>query len=183
MEYLFLKKRFEDDGFIYAAAKEKFKKVDLASCYDQYGNEVGHYGAGDYSVHNSASPAVADCLLALSSKFGVEYDDIDDTESDEHKMFIEDWERDNSNYEVVTAYNFWDGYKWASVIIKGDNFDDCCTHEIITDAELIKELQKALEGKEVSKKSWGIIYYEAGDYIIEESQYATAFEDYKIYNK
>lgn len=71
--YIFLKDNNEQGPTTYyAISKEKIEKLNVCDTYTDYGQLVGHYDAGDYSIENSASDAYRSCEKAIKEKFGVE---------------------------------------------------------------------------------------------------------------
>ena len=140
---MFLKKVNSEDNEVIKIAKSSFRKMNLADCYNHYGQTIGHHDAGDYSIHNSASDAKLDCLIAIEKQFNLEgkiyagkfeSEDVSSEQKAKINEFIEQWEAENASYQEVLVHTYWDGGNWKSIIIECD-FDDPITHQIISHKE------------------------------------------------
>ena len=188
----------ENQNVIYAINQD-FQIMDLSECYDRFGQGIGAYNAGDYSIHNSASDAKKDCIDAIKEKFefvnkhdpidiyidggggaiGTETDYLGQYEKIEICEFIEKWENDNATSEQVKALTYWDGNNFQSVIISAENQDESCSHEQIEDKEEIEKLNDLIFNAKELKTSNGCTFYQSDNFLVISTQFSTFFQ-YKV---
>lgn len=97
---------------------------------------------------------------AVLSQYG--YTPIDE---EELKAFAEKWVKENENHLEVTAYTFFNGSNFESIITENQYFDNSITHVEI-DEEEAREVEAAIENRTFVKKGFGKDIYEYGDYYV-----------------
>ena len=198
--YIFLK---ETDGeqIYYAISPERIETLNVADTYGQYGQEVGHYNAGDYHFDNSASSCQSDCEKAIREKFNLEEvvtidfiesdgkwiideDTYDSTQAEASDIndFISEWREENESLSSCQGFNYWDGHNWKTVITSFE-FDGNPSHEIIDDEDLVKNLNHAIEAKEYVKSGFGFEEYEFEGWKIIDSHFEGTWAAYEITEK
>lgn len=196
--YNFLREKNTDNKTIYAVEKSLFETIELAECYEEHGQKWGHCNAQDYSLHNSECDAEKNCLKELRKKFKIDGElevlindnnkgffintdaELSDKKIKEINSFIDNWEKKNSNYEEVLAYTYFEGHNLNTIIIKGDNFDECCTHEVIEDEEFIQELEEAIDNKKLESDDDILKKYKGGRFLITYNRHVSSFANYEI---
>lgn len=200
--YLFLKSRddlYSDRIFVIDESRID-RDVNLADCYDSYGQEIGHYYANDNCLGNYNSDAMKDLKKAISEKFKLDVDDFEIVENedefvvderyadveidkDEINQFIASWRDENEWFTKADVINYWDGQNWRSKIIACD-IEDAIEFDVIDDEKEIERLYEAIEFKSYEERVGGIIYYSYDDegksYEITESCWQGAWENYQI---
>lgn len=179
-DYVFLKKADDSEDVYYAIDPAKIETLNLFETYDGFGQQVGHYNAGDYHPDNSASPAVQDCLNAIAEKFGIDTDGIE-FRGDEIEFegvpdnvaairdFVSSWIADNASIGTCEGFTFWNGHNWQTVIVSAEWDEGAITHTVINDDKLISELSEALENRSFVKEGFGEKIYKSdnGYYVID----------------
>lgn len=143
------------DNEFYIVSTSNIKEVNLCDCYNDYGQAIGHYDAGDYSLENSESSMLSDMIDRGCPVFGDSFSDIElnddltisnaeelglsDRES-EINDFIKSYEEENSYYNTVKAIQYWDGHNNRSLIIGGLEVGG--TAEIVEDDQAIGILEE-----------------------------------------
>lgn len=62
---------------LYIVSTSDIKEVNLCDCYNDYGQVLGHYDAGDYSLENSESSMLSDMIDRGCPVFGDSFADIE----------------------------------------------------------------------------------------------------------
>lgn len=171
-----VKKVNSEDEEYFITSEKNFEEQNLCDCFDNYGQKIGCYNAGCYSIDNSASDAKNDCLEAMYKNFGVEFDKddlCDDSfdsalEGDNELLynvpqisidnFIKDWKDKNEYHAGVKAWTYWDGSNFKTFVLKADSG--------ITDLE---ELDWEKQ-EEILDEYKGVPYIE-GDVTSDETEY------------
>lgn len=177
------------------AISQEIETLKLAKTYDNFGQLVGHYNAGDYHFDNSESNAINDCNNALleaglinnTDEISWYYDGkafIDDLYGENENCnkeaienFANSWREENESLTEVEGFDYWDGNNWKTVTTSVDQYEP--THEIVGIEGLNDEVDSAWNVE--SKGAFHL--YESENYWMVESQYTTAFEKYSIYLK
>lgn len=189
--FTFLKNRFnEQDSLIYAIGENRIETLKTHETYDSYGQQVGHYNAGDYSVLNSACDLKRQCEIAVAENFYLDLDEIElyDLEIDysgeemineeEINKFIEEYEAENAIYYEVEGFNFWNGHNWQTVVTS-DEFSEP-GYDVISDEELIDNLNKAIEVSELVAEKTGKRIYQGNGYFVISNSYSDSFASYEL---
>lgn len=148
---------------LFIVTTSEIKEVNLCDCYNDYGQAIGHYDAGDYSLENSESDMLSDMIEDGLSIFGESFEDIEldndltisnaeelglsDRES-EINAFIKSYEEENSCYNTVKAIQYWDGCNNRTLILEGKFVDEDA--EIVEDdqaREILEEYQSIEPGE------------------------------------
>ncbi len=198
MSYTFLKEKTfgEDLATPILAISNKIETLNLSDTYDRYGQEVGHYNAGDYHFDNSDSDAIRDCNTALvnagllnnSDEISWVYDSptafVDDVygenegcDKDAITEFAEQWREDNEYLTKVSGFNYWDGHNWKTVVTS------CDFNEPSHDVMEIDGMNEELETMSFVEKGNGKDIYETENYWVVESFFSDHFEKYELYPK
>lgn len=113
-----------------------FETINLCEAYDKYGQKIGCYQAGCYSLENSASDALKDLKQSIFENFGIEDisivecnsnfevepdDEIEEDKRVEIDKFIENW-RENNEYhtEISDTYTFWNGRNHQTITLSNE---------------------------------------------------------------
>jgi hypothetical protein len=210
--YIFLKET-DGENIYYAISPERIETLNVADTYDSYGQQVGHYNAGDYHFDNSESSCQDDCCKAIQEKFqvgvcldGEMVSSIDNEEADDYQNFIEvdDEGADEHNKMVQLiidinefisewreeneSLNTCQGFNYWDghnwkTVITSFEYDGYPSHEIIDDEELIQSLNQAIESKEYVKSGFGFEEYEFEDWKIIDSHFEGTWAAYEITEK
>lgn len=185
--YKFIRKIHDNDGPILAVPAEKFTEQNLADLYDQYGQVIGSYNAGDYSLDNSASAAHEACGRELPKALVFEFASIDPEENlpedwdditEKVRGFIAKWRKENESLAKVEALTYWDGHNWQSVILPSDFAPEAETHEEVSEASECAEVLRQIERLGEER---GIVHYSAPEgWKVTASLFQGAFEDYRM---
>lgn len=106
-----------EENFVLVSMRANFDKVQLCQTYGDYGQQVGCYNAGCYSLENSESTFKQDLESYITEKFQLaenfSYDDFAELDEDEAdngiKESIKTWIEENENHSSCVAYTYWDG--------------------------------------------------------------------------
>ena len=98
---------------------------------------------------------------AVLSQYG--YTPIDE---EELKAFAEKWVKENENHSEVTAYTFFNGSNFETVVIEDYVFDGQMRTHVEIDEEEAREVEEAIENRSFVKKGFGKDVYEYGDYYV-----------------
>jgi hypothetical protein len=172
-------------GIVYLAISQEIETLAMSDTYGNYGQQVSPVDAGDY----------CELLTENAVKVANEYNqenDIDDVHVigdiinayDNHYLYDHisencadaDLEFQKSG---LKGFNYWDGSNWATVSVDADYGDT--SHKLIEDEELIQKLNKAIQDMEFVKEGFGKQTFKTDEYVIIQSQFADAFESYKIF--
>lgn len=190
--YKFLKKTYSEDSVTryFAISSDRIETLRVSSTYTNYGQMVDTSDAGD-SVTLDSQKAVD-----IANKAYYEHTDEDEKNRYELEDFVLDYDDPNTfsavsgsselvegvdytyNAETCKGFNYWDGNNWASVIVEYENGSEEAPFEIVSDEDLIKELNNAIEEKTYVKNEFGEKIYHSGKYKVTYSQFASSWEDY-----
>lgn len=193
--YIFLTEKDSNRQEYFAISADRIETLNLHACYDQHGQEVGHYNAADYHFDNSESDAKINCLEAIAEKFGIDISPLDIVEDgegyvvehedgeeiqriEEINVFVNEWLKENQNITTVEGFTYWDGHNWQTIITDDGDYPGIATHDVVDDEQLIAELNKAIEDREFVKEDFGKKIHEANGYTIISSLYASDWEAY-----
>lgn len=179
-----------EENFILVSMRSNFEKVRLCETYGDYGQQVGCYNAGCYSLENSESTFKQDLESYITEKFKLEenfsYDDFAELDEDdvdkEIKESIKTWIEENENHGSCVAYTYWDGNNFATVIIENEYFDDQVSHVEI-DEEEAKLIEEAIENRSFVEEGFGKRVYEYGDYIVIDNYCQGHWESWQVIKK
>lgn len=171
---------------------QEVETLKVSDTYGNYGQKVDACDAGD-SIELLSSKAVE-----IANRVALEYDE--DAESFEIGDFISACDNNDIYDDVLAAvselkefedytiwastvegFNYWDGSNWQTVTVSCEVGEP--SHEILTDDDLIKELDEAIDEKSFIKEGFGTRIYESEKYYIVENSFASHFELYEIYDK
>lgn len=130
-----------------------FEECEYRYCYNEYGQTIGSYLAGDYNFANDYFEKQA--KKAAEEYFGkIDWDEIefesndddsevtlegDDDRLEEIQKFINEWAADNINIVKVKACNYWDGHNYKSIIIDGEfGEEENSLYKVLDDEETQK---------------------------------------------
>jgi hypothetical protein len=134
-QYTFIKNPNRYENQIFAIDSNKFEEMPLANVYDQYGQILGHFDAGDY----------IECLSQECRHFAHEFNSSNYNTISAYDNW--DWFQEIINsselvqgidYELeqttVTGFTYWNGHNWQSIVL------DCIEYpsgwEIVENPEL-----------------------------------------------
>lgn len=164
------------DGHLFAVPTKDIIVGPLADCYDDYGQQWGHEGAGDWCI--GGDPQFMYTLEEhLRTKFGWKLEDdkifyvsddgkLFDTENmtdDEIKAVekeIADYCKENSKYYNGTYYTYWDGSNWKSILLDTEFGHIDCQYEIVDDEAEVIEIICDYKDAEFIEEVRGIQYYQ-----------------------
>lgn len=177
--YEVLESYFCDEDVYYLVDKDDIKKCDLCDCYNNYGQQIGHTDAGDYSLHNTVEDsAICDMRQEGRKVFGesfadVEldyngediyisnYDELEGITASEEEIneWLNNWEKNNAYYIEADAITWWNGHNYESKMLDAEE----CFAELkrIDGGEILADFEKALQRGDVSKDEH--IYEYRGD--------------------
>lgn len=188
-KFNFLVKKWETEKE-YLAVKDIFETMLLSSTYDQFGQSVSTYDAGDsFEIKTQEAADFINKKAAENEEnINVNIGDVVNAYNEQSAFnFIEDLnikekiEGIESLGEVVESYNYWDGHNWKSIIISADSFEP--DWKLITKGELWEDLNNAIEKMEYVKELFGKKLYETEEYEIEENYCQGHFESYRLIQK
>ena len=179
-----------EENFVLVSMRANFDKVQLCQTYGDYGQQVGCYNAGCYSLENSESTFKQDLESYITEKFQLaenfSYDDFAELDEDEAdngiKESIKTWIEENENHSSCVAYTYWDGNNFATAIIENEYFDDQVSHVEI-DKEEAKLVEEAIENRSFVKEGFGKEIYEYGDYIVIDNYCQGHWESWQVIKK
>lgn len=173
---------------LYIVSTSDLKEVNLCDCYNDYGQAIGHYDAGDYSLENSESSMLSDMIDRGCPVFGDSFADIEldsnltisnaeelglsDRES-EINAFIKSYEEENSYYNTVKAIQYWDGHNNRSLIIGGLEVGG--TAEIVENDQA-REIVEEYQSIEPGEYNHGLSYVQGEKYQYKFTQYPCFYE-------
>lgn len=196
--YEVLKSYFYDEDVYYLVDKDSIKKCDLYECYNDYGQQIGHTDAGDYSLHNvEGDSALYDMRKEGCKVFGEGFAGVDVVGYDGEDIYISNydelegvvaasekeinewlnnWEKNNAYYITVDAIIWWDGHNYESKILDAEEY--FAELRRIDGKEILADFEKALQRGDVSKSNYECEY--RGDvYRFVKDAYCN-FYDYKV---
>lgn len=173
---------------LYIVSTSEIKEVNLCDCYNDNGQVIGHYDAGDYSLENSESGMLSDMIDRGCPVFGDSFADIEldsdltisnaeelglsDRES-EINAFIKSYEEENSCYNTVKAIQYWDGHNNRSLII--EDLEVNGTAEIVDDNQA-REILEEYQSIEPGEYNHGFNYVQGEKYQYKFTQYPCFYE-------
>lgn len=193
--YLFIRKNNQEGQEpILVVSSELFETMKMSDAYGDYGQQITAEDAGD-SIELLTEKAVKIANEAYNDFHNYEGEDLVQKWSVDDVINAYDYSlegfdavvenedlKEDIDYEYdgmeVKGHTFWDGHNWKTITIEQDIYEP--THEVITDKELVKELQEAIENKEFKKDGFGQTIYEFGQWCIISSQYQGSFESFAI---
>lgn len=187
-ERIFLKELKEscgEENFVLVSMRANFEKVRLCETYGDYGQQVGCYNAGCYSLDNSESTCKEDLEQYITDKFKLRekfsYDDFIEQEeaNDKIKESIKTWIEENENHSSCVAYTYWDGSNFATALISNENFEDHISHVEINEQEA-REIEEAIENRSFVEDGFGKKVYEYGDYIMIDNYCQGHWESWQV---
>lgn len=185
--YTFLtKNNNEGETIYYAIADDKIETLNLFETYDGYGQEVGHYNAGDYHFGNSESSAVRDCEKAIAEKFDISLSNIniineggddfivepgdgEDHGFDEAAVneFIKVWRSENESLTEVGGFTYHDGHNFQTIVTRIDDGEP--THNEVDDEDILRELNDAIANKSFEVSGFGTDVYTFNGWVVIDS--------------
>lgn len=182
---------------IYILEKNSIERCFLYNCYNDYGQQIGHTDAGDYSLHNVEGDSAlynmrqegckvfgegfADIELCYDDEdiYISNYDELEGVTASEEEIneWINEWEKNNANYITTDVITFWNGHNMESHMLDAEEcFADL---QRIDGSEILADFEKALQRGDVSKSDYKYEY--RGDvYRFEKDSYNMTFYDYEV---
>lgn len=176
------------DNELYIVLTSDIKNIDLCDCYNDYGQLIGHYDAGDYSLENSECSMRQEMIKDGRSVFGESFENIEldsdltisnaeelglsDRES-EINAFIKSYEEENSYYNTVKAIQYWDGSNNRSLIIGGLEVGG---NAEIVEGDLSREILEEYQNIEPGEYNNGLSYVQGEKYQYKFTQYPCFYE-------
>lgn len=182
---------------IYILEKNSIERCFLYNCYNDYGQQIGHTDAGDYSLHNvEGDSALYDMRQEGRQVFGegfadVEldydgediyisnYDELEGVAASEEEIneWLNNWEKNNANYTEVDTITWWDGNNNRSLVVDSEYLWVGLIR--VDGGEILADLEKALQRGDVSESDY--LYEYRGDvYRFTKEAYRRNFYDYKV---
>jgi hypothetical protein len=174
--YILFTLESENNETIYKLDRNVIETVRLSDTYDEFGQKVGGYKAGDYSLDNSSCDIVEDMIKEIGEHFteaeiqeirenAFSCDDVKDLEiTEKSKKIVKKWLADNENFVEVEAFEYWNGSNWQSII-----FDNFLTYDLD-----VKEVDDA-----IYSEIYGELYDEDGDSKFKETRRETGLQIYE----
>lgn len=176
-KYIVVKMNFTNEDEIKMTLRNNFETVKYCESYADYGQKVGCYTAGCYSLSNSGSEALADLKKAIAEKFGVEDVTIVDcsneftVEPDAENIpeglrikideFIAKWREENESHTEATAWTYHDSHNFKTVVLNWEFGESDC-EELGEDEQAKILLQYPgvphIEGTNASEETEDFIY-------------------------
>ena len=190
-KYDFVILKNEDGETYQALPKNSFEEINVHNTYDN-GQSVSHEDAGDcLSINTNKAVKIANKVRKeeYPNKPVFKIGDIVHA-FDFPYVFEEIVYGNNLNvdvdftteYQQCTAYNYWDGNNWKSIIVAYDNLNWECS-ELLEDKELIEELCQAINDMVYKDDSHGIKYFEHEKWSITQSIWANNPFSYELTEK
>jgi len=173
----------EEDG-IRVTRRSNFETMNFCDAYDNYGQKVGCYHAGCYSLENSASDALKDLKQSIFENFGIEDisivecnsnfevepdDEIEEDKRVEIDKFIENWRENNEHHAEITGWTYHDSHNFKTVVLSTEFGEPDCVE--LDDDEQIKILLQMPETTPYIEKI--STSEETEDYIFSFDRWAT----------
>lgn len=186
---VFLKSTDENDPVIYCVDEDRFQTIPLSETYDDYGQLVGSYNAGD-SIELITQEAVNVANKIINQNFDDESVKIagDIISAYDHSSLYNDVKNGISNlvedvdyhlYQTtIKGFNCWDGSNFKTVVIETEIGEPEYTQ--LFDEKLTKELLQAIEGKSFVRDGFGKTYYEHNDWTIVDNYCQGHWANYEI---
>ena len=177
----------------YAVHPDQVQTRLVSETYTDFGQKVGSVDAGDWFLIETEQQARYANLFAAGWEVGEEteeYDnlpnkyDVGDVIHAYNSSHVFDLMIDTFDDELTVEGEececivFYDGHNWKSLIVNGNDYTDLTR----VDDELCAQINNALDNMEFRSKSNGIYSWKSNDgqWMIEKSQWAGTWEDYKI---
>ena len=187
--------RFNNTGEMYIIDAGEITEMNVCDTYDDYGQTVDHYYAGDYCPENSSCDFCGDLVKKLEKEgFGSKiaeireennysYNEIGeillgtgyDTEIQIPEMMqnlIREFAENEPVYNKCEGFNYWDGSNWKTITtyMEFGNADA----EILEDEE-VSEILEQWDNSETGDWENGTRTSVSEDYEFTESQWAGTF--------
>lgn len=184
LTYKFL---FDTENENYLAINEdSIETRAVADCYDNYGQLVGSYNAGDtLALLTQEAVDFANKLLEeddeeprfdLEANYGVSaYEDHSLFDSIKEKF--ENTEHIELYQEEVECITYWDGRNFKTEYLSSDGYQ---RYKLVTDEEKETGLNDLIENMEYESEETGRTYYQSGTARITSSAWQGDFEVYTI---
>lgn len=107
------------------------------------------------------------------------------TPIDEGKLkgFAEKWVKENENHSEVTAYTFFNGSNFETVVIEDHVFDGQMRTHVEIDEEEAKKVEEAIENRSFVKKGTGMDIFEFGDYYVIDNHWQGHWAKWEVVKK
>lgn len=167
----------EDETTLRVTFRKYFEEMNYCKCFSEYGQQIGCYNAGCYSLQNNTSDAMKDLIAAIEEKFDVTPDiveyvnnnfkveprtDIDDELRIEIDKFIKEWRKENEYHTKATAWTFFDSHNYRSVTLKTPDNPNCKELDEEEQIAILSEMPKLpyhVAGTEASEKTENYTFY------------------------
>ncbi len=171
----------DNDDTIRVTCRRNFEKMNLCEAYADYGQKVGCYQAGCYSLDNSSSDALKDLIQAISEKFGIEENNINIIESgeifeieagdgeefgfneDAVNKFISEWREINEYHTEVVGWIYHDSHNFKTVVLEADFGEtDCVELEEEEQIQILQQMPEKtpyIEGTNTSVETEDFIFH------------------------
>ncbi len=160
--------------------RNNFEETNLCECYGKYGQKVGCWNSGCYSLANPDSDAMKDLIAAIEEKFDVtpgivecpdgsfEVEPDSETEDIEGEInrFIKRWQEENEYHSKAEAWTYFDSSNFRTVILKyydslpfNVDCEELSKEEQIAILSEMPELPYHVEGTNASEKTENYTFY------------------------
>lgn len=204
-DLMVIEKQNSEEEILLIVRRSDFTEQKYCECYDQYGQVNGCTDSGCYAIDNNVSDAASNLSKAIKDSFGEEIDfDDEDLEFSEQtdgtfaldlisndfgeelnkriNDFIAAWRAEHENHTLVTAYNYYDGHNWQTVVIDAEGYpepdyseiSEARQKEILSDLEIAEDCGSIYQGT-------GTLY-KGQKYQFETSVFPSNFEQYRVYD-
>lgn len=165
--------RYQENEEIVILDSSRFETKRVCDCYDRYGQIIGCYNAGCYSVENSSCDLEDNLKSFLSEKFKIDFEsfDFDDIEDVNIENEVKKWREENENHETALVFEYWNGSNWQTLFV---NSNDISTNGIeALDKEESKKIVRAYNRANFINKGFGTSEYVGRKYIFTCTQFAS----------
>lgn len=185
--YTFLTINFtEGPTHYYAIQPEKIERLNLSDIYEKYGQRVSKFDAGDYFTitTDSAAAKINEYLQKEEKEDRFAAGDFVSaySHSDIYSDILDDISFEDGEIEEIKSwvegFNFWDGHNFQTISTSAQ--DGEASHSVVTDENLIAELNEAIESKKFVLEGFGTTTYESDRYIIKSSNMQGAWWKFEI---
>lgn len=195
--YTFLTKAYnEGETIYYAIPDDKIEAMNESDTYDKHGQLISCGDAGD-SLSLSTEKGVE-----MANKLANKYEEHEEAPADYEVGNIISAHEDGSLYDDIIAcyksgeltdmdiditrakvdgFTYWDGHNWKTVTVRKD-YDEP-THAIVSDENLICELNAAIENKSFEKSGFGCEVFSYDKWVVIDISWQGTWASYEIMSR
>jgi hypothetical protein len=181
-QVIFLANKFnpELEGTYFAIDSERIETLNVSDTYDQFGQRISSYDAGDY-VEITNFEKFSELHPELVESVRMSKDDILCFDGDSDVFFelekIGEGDYFNFYFTECKGFNYWNGNNWRTIVSEHSGIEQP-EWEIVEDKKLNKRLRTALGKKVEVGKGFAMIEYKHGKVSITKNLHAGAWEDF-----